>query len=341
MGRLLILSAVLLSFIYFEVDCACQFHNPLWPGASPDPWMIYHDGHYYFCKSADGGIKIYKSEFLSNWKNAQAKVVWRPPANGGYSKELWAPELHFLNGKWYVYFAADDGQNKNHRMHVLESNSGDAMGDYHFASTLDTEGWAIDGTVMHYQNKMYFVWSGWVGANDGMPQHLFIAEMSSPTKLSSRRVLIASPQFEWEKDGVQDRKGLLEGPEALYSPKGKVFITFSAAASWTEFYKIGALELTGNNPLDRNSWHHIPNFLFGENKANSVYGTGHASFVKSKDGKEDYIVYHAMEKPDGGWEGRTARIQKFHWDDRTQYPVFGAPEPLSRALPSPSGECPQ
>ena len=194
---------------------------------------------------------------------------------------------------------------------------------------------------MHHQNKMYFVWSGWVGPNDGMPQHIFIAEMSSPTKLSSKRVLIGSPNFEWEKDGVQERKGLLEGPEALVSPKGKYFITYSAAASWTEFYKLGVLELKGNNPLDAHQWYHNPNPVFGENKANSVYGTGHASFVKSKDGKEDYIVYHAMQAPNGGWGGRTARLQKFHWDDNTQYPVFGAPEPLNRALPSPSGECPQ
>ena len=56
---------------------------------------------------------------------------------------VWAPELHFINGKWYIYFAADNGDNKNHRMHVLESATQDAMGAYNFVGTLDTEGWAM------------------------------------------------------------------------------------------------------------------------------------------------------------------------------------------------------
>jgi GH43 family beta-xylosidase len=42
-----------------------------------------------------------------------------------YSKELWAPELHFIKGKWYMYFAADDGNNNNHRIYVLENPTAD------------------------------------------------------------------------------------------------------------------------------------------------------------------------------------------------------------------------
>jgi GH43 family beta-xylosidase len=193
---------------------------------------------------------------------------------------------------------------------------------------------------MHYRNKLYFIWSGWVNNNDGFPQHLFIAEMSSPTKISSKRVLIASPVNNWEKDGTPDRKGLLEGPEVLVSPKGKYFITYSGGASWTEFYKIGVLELRGDNPMNPSHWFHDPNPLFGESKETSVYGTGHASYVKSKDGKQDYIVYHAMAVPNGGWAGRTTRIQEFHWNPVSQYPEFGRPAPLSQVHPSPSGECP-
>ena len=32
-------------------------------------------------------------------------VVWEAPADGPYSKEVWAPELHFVEGKWRIYFA--------------------------------------------------------------------------------------------------------------------------------------------------------------------------------------------------------------------------------------------
>ena len=48
--------------------------------------------------------------------------VWVPDPESIYSKMLWAPELHLIDGKWYIYVAACDGDNANHRMIVLESN---------------------------------------------------------------------------------------------------------------------------------------------------------------------------------------------------------------------------
>ena len=40
--------------------------------------------------------------------------------------------------------------------------------------------------------------------------------------------------------------------------------------------------------------------VFWRNDEQSVYGTGHASFTTSPDRNEPWIVYHAMERPDGG-----------------------------------------
>lgn len=124
-------------------DCR-RWRNPLFNFASPDPWFIYHDGHYYYCRSV-GGIEIRKSASMVHWDHAETKVVWRPPANKAWSKEVWAPELHFINNRWYVYFAADNGENKNHRMYVLESESDNALGGYRFVGKLapPQDSWAM------------------------------------------------------------------------------------------------------------------------------------------------------------------------------------------------------
>lgn len=91
------------------------------------------------------------------------------------------------------------------------------------------------------------------------------------------------------------------------------------------------------NPAD---WYHIPQPLFAKSDKNKVYGVGHASFTKSKDGKQNYIVYHAMPNPTAGWAGRRAHLQQFDWDDETGYPVFGVPESMNKTFPPPTGECP-
>lgn len=45
----------------------------------------------------------------------------RPPPDQPYSDGVWAPELHDLNGRWYIYFAANHPArgNPSHRMWVL------------------------------------------------------------------------------------------------------------------------------------------------------------------------------------------------------------------------------
>lgn len=156
--------------------------------------------------------------------------------------------------------------------------------------------------------------------------------MDGPKRIKSNRVLIAGPQFSWEKQAA----ALLEGPEALYGPNGKTFITYSASGSWTRHYAVGVLELTGNNPLNPGHWRHHSAPFLKESNRNHVYGTGHASFVKSKDGKENYIIYHAMSKADGGWGDRTARAQKFHFDGNGM-PVFGEAVSTNQEFAAPSG----
>ncbi|RYY10034.1 MAG: glycosyl hydrolase family 43, partial [Chitinophagaceae bacterium] len=280
--------------VYGQVD---TFSNPLLP-AGADPWSIYHNGFYYYTHTAGNRIVIWKTKNLADLKTAPKKTIWTPPAGTMYSKQIWAPEIHFINQKWYVYFAADDGRNENHRMYVLENASNDPLeGEWIFKGKVsdDTDKWAIDGSVFEYKKQMYMVWSGWESDQNG-EQDIYIAKLKNPWTIDGKRTRIGRPIYDWEQHGdLNDANNprhvnVNEGPQMLKN-KNKVFIIFSASGCWTEYYSLGMLELKGKNLLDSTSWVKHKEPLFVASEKNGVYAPGHNSFFKSPDKKENWILY--------------------------------------------------
>jgi GH43 family beta-xylosidase len=302
--------------------------NPVAPVGN-DPWVIQKDGWYFYCYSWDGAIRVHKARKLQDAVQFAGQVVWQPEVGKPWSKELWAPELHFLRGRWYIYFAADDGRNENHRMYVLEGETADSQGKYvlrgKLAATPDK--WAIDGSVLEYKGQLYFIWSGWEGDKNGC-QNLYIARMKNPVALEGKRAMISTPEHDWERNG----KPLInEGPTVL-KYKERAFIIYSASGSWANDYCLGQLTLNGDNPMDPHAWVKKPTPVFVGTQ--NVISPGHASFTRSPDGTENWIVYHAARKRNAGWD-RNTRIQRFTFDTNGN-PVFGEPVPEHVAIPAPS-----
>ncbi|HPC35374.1 MAG TPA: glycoside hydrolase family 43 protein [Candidatus Marinimicrobia bacterium] len=333
--KIIILSTMLISVIVCleycqeESEPPVTFTNPVVADGA-DPWVIQYQNFYYYCFSTGDRIWISRSRNLHEIGLAEQKLVWQPPKGNPWSEELWAPELHFLNNKWYIYVAADDGANENHRMYVLESDNINPQSQYTLKGKIadSSDCWAIDGTVLEYKDRLYFVWSGWAG-NVNVQQNLYIAPMSNPWTISGNRVLISEPEYEWEKVG---RPLVNEGPEIL-KKNDKIHIIYSASGSWTDDYCLGQLTFTGGDILSRESWSKNPRPVFS--KTETVFGPGHASFVKSPDGREDWIVYHAAKYKGGGWD-RDVRMQKFGWNSDDS-PNFGAPVSAGVLLEVPSG----
>jgi GH43 family beta-xylosidase len=315
------------------------FTNPLLP-AGADPWSIYHDGYYYYTHTTQRNITLWKTRSLADLRTAESKVVWTPPTGTMYSKELWAPELHRLDGKWYVYFAADDGRNENHRLFVLENSAADPLtGTWTFRGKVEepSDKWAIDGTVFEHRGQRYFVWSGWEGDRNGR-QDLFIARMQSPTQLGPR-VKISTPTYPWERIGdLNDPNNpphvdVNEGPQPLVRGND-VFLIYSASGCWTESYTLGMLRARADaDLLDPRSWTKHAEPVFRASPADSVFAPGHNSFFKSPNGKEDWILYHANDQPGQGCgRFRSPRAQRFTWNaDGT--PRFGTP--VRKGYPQP------
>lgn|GEM_PF-205040 len=320
------------------VSAGETFSNPIIPSPSADPFVVQHEGYYYHIHRIGSerapGIAIRKTEDLSQLGNAKPQWVWSAPSSGPYSREIWAPELHYYKGKWYIYVAADAGRNEDHQMWVIESEGSDPMGPYNQTPYhLETGGWAIDGTLLvDSENRPYFIWSGWPGKVDGV-QNLYIAPMESPTKIVAQRTLLSEPDQAWEQRSDHLR-GLLEGPQILYR-KDKIFIIYSASGSWSEHYCLGMLEYLGGDICKPENWkkHKEAPIFSGEDK---VLGVGHCSFVKSPDGKEDWIVYHTKQKKEHGWGDRCVHTQPFSFDD-SGLPFIGKPVQPGIEISKPSG----
>jgi GH43 family beta-xylosidase len=232
--------------------------------------------------------------------------------------------LHRIDGKWFIYYAADNGKNKYHRMWVLESESHDPMGPYQCRGQLETGGWAIDGTILSIENELYLIWSGWPTARNGQ-QNLYIARMRDPITIDGTRVLLSTPNHSWERSGMP----ICEGPQVLQR-NGRIFIVYSASGSWTIDYCLGLLAYQGGDLLDPKSWvKHGPVF----EKTDEVWGVGHCSFVTSPCGNEDWILYHSKSSRAAGWHDRDVHAKQFAWR-ADGMPDFGQPVPR-RGLPTP------
>lgn len=319
------------------------FTNPLLPSGA-DPFSFYKDGYYYYTHTTGNSIKLWKTKSIAGLKKAEQKIIFTPPRGTAYSKEIWAPEIHFIDDKWYAYFAADDGNNNNHRMYVLENASADPMqGDWIFKGKVAdaTNKWAIDGDVFIYRKQLYMIWSGWEG-DQNEQQNIYIAKMKNPWTIEGKRVRIAAPHFDWEKIGdLHDANNpphvnVNEGPQLLRNGN-KLFIVYSASGCWTDYYALGLLSFNGkNNLLDSTKWEKGPQPVFKQSKENAVYAPGHNSFFKSPDGKEDWILYHANSLPGQGCgKQRSPRAQKFGWN-KDGTPNFGEPVKEHTALDIPS-----
>jgi len=311
------------------------FTNPLIPRGA-DPWVVQHNGMYYFTYTQGGKLVLYATHYMSELAAAERHDAWVPPSGTSYSKNIWAPEMHRINGKWYIYFAADDGSNANHRMYVVENSSEDPLqGEWVFKGKVAdaTDQWAIDGTILQYKGQLYMIWSG--GNRGAAPQRLYIAKMNDPWTISSDRIVISEPTYPWEKNG----NAINEGPEVLINPSGKVFVVYSGSGYWVDTYCLGLLSLQMDaDPMNAANWTKTPTPVFLMSNAAQVYGPGHNGFFKSSDGTEDWMIYHARNLPKAGDNNpRKAHIQLFTWKaDGT--PSFGDPLKIGEPIKKPSGD---
>ncbi|CAA9274452.1 MAG: GH43_26 / GH43 / GH43_27 / GH43_30 / GH43_ 31 / GH43_17 / GH43_33 [uncultured Acidimicrobiales bacterium] len=291
------------------------------PFPGQDPWVVPHAGSLLLVQAAGGNRRIVVKRFkeLARMDRNTETVIWAPSGPSSHGRHVWAPELHQIDGRWYVYFAASDGRATNHRMYALVAD--DPLGPYEELGPVrdpDHDVWAIDLTVFTHEDRRYAVWSGWEGPDDGFPQNLYIAPMSNPWTISGPRRCLSRPQHGWEMSVAP----VNEGPEVIRHA-GRLFVVYAADASWTQAYKMGLLECTGGDVMDPTSWQKLPRPFFT--------GGGHGCVVDTPAGT--YLVYHRKLGGDPGWADREIRSAPLDWD-ADGYPVVRLGGPSGGTSPA-------
>ncbi len=306
------------------------WNNPLVEQRADAQIAYQADGNYYFTATVPeyDRIELRRAPSLEGLRTAEPKVIWHKHDTGIMASHIWAPELHHINGKWYVYFAAGGQPNVwDIRLYVLENSSPDPFqGEWVEKGEIKTkwESFALDATTFEWKGVRYLVWAQKDPAFPRVNSNLYIAKMDTPWSITGEQVMISKPDLPWEQIGYQ----VNEGPAVLIR-HGRVFLTYSASA--TDFnYCLGMLTAKDDaDLLDPQSWTKSPRPVFATWTVNGVYGPGHNSFTTTPDGKTDILVYHARTYRDIKGDplndpnrGERAQVILYHPDGT---PDFGVP----------------
>lgn len=271
-----------------------------WIAERADPYVLRaQDGSYYFTASLPefDGIALRHAEHLRELPDAEEHIIWRKHESGPMSFNIWAPELHRLDGCWYIYFAASCQEDIwRLRPYILRCTDMDPLtGTWEECGQMQCcdedpfsfRAFSLDSTIFENHGIRYFVWAEKVGVGKQI-SNLYIARMESPTKLATVQELLTTPDYPWERHGFW----VNEGPAVLHHG-GKIFLTFSASDT-SAAYCMGMLETKEDaDLLDPASWVKTREPVFKTNSEIGLFGPGHNSFTVDDEDGSDVCVFHA------------------------------------------------
>ena len=292
--------AAVFSFALVASAAEPVFNNPLVKQRADPQVSLHSDGYYYFTATAPeyDRIELRRARSLNDLGSAEAKVVWRKHASGIMGAHIWAPEMHHIDGKWYIYFTAGSAEKIwEIRLYVLENSSPNPLeGEWKELGQLKTgwESFSLDATTFAMGGKRYLLWTQVAQESTTHATNIYIAAMDTPSSIKGPAVMLTKPEYDWEKV----KHAVNEAP-------------------------------AGGDLLKPGTWSKSPKPVFVSSEANGQYGPGHNSFTTTPDGKTDILVYHARNYRDIvgdplNDQNRHTRAQVLHWNaDGT--PNFGQP----------------
>lgn len=325
-----------------------EYHNPLVLQRA-DPWVLHHNDTYYFTGSYPqyDRIVLRKAHHLNDLQQAPEKTIWTKHETGPMSKYIWAPELHHINGVWYIYFAAAQVDFSadalpTHRIYVLENKDDDPLSDNWVEKGQINTGWesfSLDATTAVINGTQYLVWAQNDPAIEGN-SNLYIASMENPWTLSSPAVMLSKPEYEWECIDFKVNEGpafLIHHDESGKEGGSRVYISYSGSGTGVP-YAVGLLSADINaDLLDPTQWMKSEKPVFQTYEPHHQYGPGHNCFTTNEDGTQDLIIYHARNytqiEGDPLFDpNRHARVGEVTWTENG--PQFGVPAADDRWTPT-------
>jgi len=279
-----------------------EIYNKPWILQRADPYVLKSkDGSYFFLASVPeyDRIIIRHADNLLDLDKAEEKEIWHKHEKGPQSENIWAPEMHFLFGKWYIYYAGSDVDDIwALRPYVLECTGDDPMNDPWIekgpmqASPEDDfsfRAFSLDGTVFEANGVWYYIWAEKVGVGKQI-SNLYIGRLKNAYTLDTVQVLLTTPDYDWERSGFW----VNEGP-AVLQRNGRIFVTFSASETGAA-YCLGMMAAKeGDDLLDPLSWTKERYPILRSCDKLGIFGPGHNSFTVDDEGR-DVMIYHARQE---------------------------------------------
>lgn len=305
--------------------------NPLVRQRADAQVFRHTDGHYYMTGSVPeyDRLILRRSATLAGLSDAPERVLWRHEAKGPLSGFIWAPELHFVFGRWTMYFAAGPSGGGEDvfriRTYAVVCDGPDPMtGSWAVLGQLQTpwDSFTLDSTSFVHRGVRYLCWAQ---REPGIEtnSNLYLAPLAGPLTLARPPVRLSVPTLDWETRGFK----VNEAP-AVLQRHGRLFLTYSASAT-DRRYCLGLLTAdAASDIMAASSWTKSQVPVFETCEATGVYGPGHNSFTVDERGN-DMLVYHGRDyseiKGDPLFDpNRHTRLQRLYYRaDGT--PDFGVP----------------
>lgn len=301
-----------------------------------DPCIGKWKGKYYFISTNDldheHSIYIREADSIPELVTAQQVKILDAYTYPHLGNLLWAPELHVINDRLYVFHAGTPQaflEEQSHVMALKEGGNPMKASDWEMpvrvvrkdgSPLYGGEGITLDMTEFEAGGKHYVCWSQrqFVPVDQGAWLYIACVDPQEPWKLTTDPVLLSMPEYGW----ANNHTFVDEGPFALFHDD-KIYLTFSSAAV-DSTYVVGLLSADPNaDLLNPANWVKENYPLLSSRSVEGEFGTGHNAYVTDDDGLV-WNTYHARPGVNGP---RSSGIRRVHFNVEG-FPVLDMTEEL-------------
>lgn len=254
-----------------------------------DPFIMPYDGKYYLYGTrgetawvVSTGLDVFVSEDLENW--SEAHECFTVPENFWADKEVWAPEVHYYEGKFYM-FVSFRSEVRDRATQILRSDS--PMGPFlpFTDDAITPVGWrCLDGTFcVDKGGDPYIVFCReWQQVVDGEIHAMKLTKDLSQAA-GEPILLFKASQPHWAD---KTRKSFItDGPFMYRTQCGRLLMIWS---TFTPSGYVQAVAYSDNGEIDGN-WLH-EDLLFEKNG-------GHGMIFEDYNGVKHLVLHSPNEHP--------------------------------------------
>lgn len=304
---------LLLSLLCTAVLCAKSQKNPILPELHADPEILVDGGRYYIYSTTDGApgwgghyFTCYSSKNLKQWQ--YEGIVLDLHRDTQWAKgNAWAPAIERKNGKYYLYYSADQGSRKAIGVAVADNPTGPFHDVGHPIVDRRPEGinngQQIDVDVFTDDNgQSYLYWGN---------GYMAVAKLNiDMTSIDPTTIRVLTP-----RGGTLQDYRYREGPY-VFKRKGLYYFMWSVDDTGSPNYHVAYG--TSTSPMGPIQVADDP-VVLQQRPEQRIYGTAHNSVLQVPGKDKWYIVYHRInpdfiDKPNGPGYHREVCIDRMAFE---------------------------